>query len=341
MPELIQRKPGWFKIKLPTGEKYSRVKSLVKTSRLHTICEEAKCPNLSECWSHGTATFLILGDVCTRYCGYCNVKTGKPLAVDEEEPENVADAVKKLGLKYAVITSVTRDDLEDGGASIYVNTIKKIRELNQDCKIELLIPDLRLNGNKINNSTMIKNSIKKLNDDKNKIYASNRTDIYNNDKNDLDKNNIGNKINNDALKKIIDAEPDVIGHNIEAVRSVFVNVRKGGDYELSLRLLKTIKEINPDMKTKSGIMVGFGESFDEIKETMQELRDNEVDFLTIGQYLQPSEKHVKIKKFYKPEEFEELKEIGLSSGFKHVESGPLVRSSYRADRLNSMIRQVQ
>ena len=178
--------PNWFKIKLPSGEKYSRVKGLVKTNRLHTICEEAKCPNLSECWSHGTATFLILGSVCTRYCGYCNVKTGKPDNVDVDEGKKVADAVKKLGLRYVVITSVTRDDLEDGGASIYSNTLKEIKKINQNCKIELLVPDFRL-----------KNS-----DD---------------------------KINIDALKKIIDAEPDVLGHNIEAVRRVFRKVRLGGN----------------------------------------------------------------------------------------------------------------
>ena len=294
--------PDWFKIKLPTGEKYSKVKGLVKTNRLHTICEEAKCPNLSECWSHGTATFLILGDVCTRHCGYCNVKSGKPNEVDVDEPKKVADGVKKLNLRYIVITSVTRDDLEDGGASIYINIIKEIRKLNPDCKIELLIPDLRLT--KISNDN---------------------------------KNNISNKININALKKLIEAKPDVLGHNIETVRRVFANVRRGGNYDLSLQLLKTIKEINPKIKTKSGIMAGFGETFDEIKETMQDLRNNDVDFLTIGQYLQPSPKHVKIEKFYNPEEFEELRKIGLGMGFKHVEAGPLVRSSYRADRLNVMI----
>ena len=306
MPELMQIKkrnlPDWFKIKLPNGEKYALVKGLVKTNRLNTICEEAKCPNLSECWSHGTATFLILGDICTRYCAYCNVKTGKPNEVDVDEPKKVADAVKKLNLRYVVITSVTRDDLEDGGASIYADTIKEIRKLSS-CKIELLIPDLRLT--KISNDN---------------------------------KNNISDKINTIALTKVINARPDVLGHNIEAVRRVFSTIRRGGNYDLSLQLLNTIKRIDKNMKTKSGIMVGFGETFDEIKETMQDLRNNDVDFLTIGQYLQPSEKHVKIEKFYKPDEFEELKKIGLSLGFKHVEAGPLVRSSYRADRLNALIK---
>ena len=300
MPELMQ-KPDWFKIKLPNGGKYNKIKNLIKTNRLHTICEEAKCPNLSECWSHGTATFLILGDICTRYCGYCNVKTGKPLQVDIEEPKKVADAVNKLGLKYVVITSVTRDDLEDGGASIYVSTIKEIKKINPDCKVELLIPDLQLKNNS-----------------------------------DYDYNK--NKINISALKKIINARPDVLGHNIEAVRRVFMEVRKGGNYDLSLELLKTLKNIDKDIKTKSGLMVGFGETIDEIKETMGDLINNDVDFLTIGQYLQPSEKHVKISKFYKPEEFEELRKIGLEMGFKHIEAGPLVRSSYRADKLNSFIK---
>ena len=295
-----RRHPDWFKIKFPSGESYGKVKGLVKTNRLHTICEEAKCPNLSECWSHGTATFLILGDTCTRYCGYCNVKTGKPEEVDFSELKKVADAVKKLNLKYVVITSVTRDDLWDGGASIYVDTIKEIRKLNRNCKVELLIPDFRL-------------------------------------RNKDNKNNRDDKISIDALKKVIGARVDVLGHNIEAVRRIFLKVRKGGNYDLSLQLLKTIKKINKKIKTKSGIILGLGETKEEIIETMQELRDNDVDFLTLGQYLQPSEKHVKIEKYYKPEEFGELKEIGLKMGFRHVEAGPLVRSSYRADRLDSMI----
>ena len=295
-----RRHPDWFKIKFPSGESYGKVKGLVKTNRLHTICEEAKCPNLSECWSHGTATFLILGDTCTRYCGYCNVKTGKPGKIDLSELKKVADAVKKLNLKYVVITSVTRDDLGDGGASIYVDTIKEIRKLNRNCKVELLIPDFRL-------------------------------------RNKDNKNNRDDKISIDALKKVINAGVDVLGHNIEAVRRIFLKVRKGGNYNSSLQLLKTIKKINKKIKTKSGIILGLGETKEEIIETMQELRDNDVDFLTLGQYLQPSEKHVKIEKYYKPEEFEELKEVGLKMGFRHVEAGPLVRSSYRADRLNSMI----
>ena len=291
----IQKKP---KIKLPNGEKYNLVKSLVKTNRLYTICEEAKCPNLAECWSHGTATFLILGDTCTRYCGYCNVKTGKPGEVDFSELKKVADAVKKLNLKYVVITSVTRDDLEDGGSEIYAQTVKEIKKINKNCSVELLIPDF-----KIMNSKILK-----------VCY-----------------------LNVDALKKVIEAKPDVLAHNIEAVRRVFSRVRPGGNYDVSLELLRKVKEIDPKIPTKSGIILGFDETIDEIKETMRDLRNNDVDFLTLGQYLQPSMRHVKIERYYTMEEFEELKEMGLQMGFKHVEAGPLVRSSYRADRLNSMI----
>jgi len=293
----IQKKP---KIRLPNGEKYNLVKNLVKTNRLHTICEEAKCPNLSECWSHGTATFLILGDTCTRWCGYCNVKTGKPYELDLEEPKKVADAVKKLNLKYVVITSVTRDDLEDGGSGIYANTVKEIKKIT-NCSVELLIPDFKIRSGKI-----LKEGY----------------------------------LNIDALKKVVDAKPDVLAHNIEAVRRVFARVRPGGNYDVSLQLLKTIKKIDPKIPTKSSIILGFDETIEEIKETMQDLRNNDVDFLTLGQYLQPSMRHVKIEKYYKPEEFEELKKIGLERGFKHVEAGPLVRSSYRADKLNSIINNI-
>ena len=303
MPELIQiqtkpKKPDWFKIRLPTGEKYSLVKNLVKTSRLHTICEEAKCPNLAECWSHGTATFLILGDICTRWCGYCNVKTGKPGKVDFEEPKKVADAVKKLNLKYVVITSVTRDDLEDGGASIYAETIKEIKKITS-CSVELLIPDFKIRSGKI-----LKEGY----------------------------------LNIEALKTVIDAKPDVLAHNIEAVRKIFQSVRPGGNYDVSLQLLKTIKKIEPKMPAKSSIILGFDEAKEEIIETMQDLRNNDVDFLTLGQYLQPSMRHIRIEKFYTPKEFEELAKIGKEMGFKHVEAGPLVRSSYRADKLNKLIK---
>ena len=252
MSELIQiqtkparKHPEWLKIKLPSGERYELVKSLVKTSRLHTICEEAKCPNLAECWSHGTATFLILGDVCTRWCGYCSVKTGKPGKVDFEEPKKVADAVKKLNLRYVVITSVTRDDLDDGGAQIYADTVKEIKK-TAGCSVELLIPDFKIRSGK---------TLKE------------------------------GYLNIDALKTVIDAKPDVLAHNIEAVRRVFFRVRPGGNYGVSLDLLKAIKKIDPKMPTKSSIILGFDETLDEIKETMSVLRKNNVDFLILGQYL--------------------------------------------------------
>ena len=295
-----RRHPEWLKIKLPSGENYVKLRNLVKTNRLHTICEEAKCPNLSECWSHGTATFLILGDTCTRWCGYCNVKTGKPAELDLQEPEKVADAVKRLNLKYVVITSVTRDDLADGGASIFAETVREIKKESPDCSVELLIPDFKLMTGKILRE---------------------------------------GALNIDALKSVIDAKPDVLAHNIEAVRRVFAYVRAGGNYDVSLSLLAKIKEINHNMPTKSSIILGFDETLDEIKQTMLELRQNNVDFLTLGQYLQPSIKHVKITRYYTPDEFKALERMGYELGFKHVEAGPLVRSSYRADKLNAIIKQ--
>lgn len=295
----MRRHPDWLKVRLPAGENYSRLRNLIKAKRLNTICEEAKCPNLSECWSNGTATFLILGDVCTRRCSYCNVKTGKPGKLDFEEPKKVAYAVKRLNLLYAVITSVTRDDLEDGGAFIFAETIREIKKEAPGCAVEPLIPDFKVKAGKaLGQGTL----------------------------------------NAEALKTVIDAKPDVLAHNIEAVRSVFAKLRPGGNYDASLKLLKAVKDISKDLPTKSGIMLGFGETVDEIKQTMLELRENEVDFLTLGQYLQPSVKHVRIEKYYTPAEFKKLEEIGYGLGFKHVESGPLVRSSYRADRLNSLIK---
>lgn len=293
-----RRHPPWLKVRLPSGENYVMLKSLLKTSRLNTICEEAKCPNLAECWSHGTATFLILGDVCTRHCSYCNVKTGKPNGFDMEEPKKVADAVKKLNLRYAVITSVTRDDLGDGGAFVYAETAREIKNETPDCLIELLVPDFKIKTGKILRE---------------------------------------GKLNVSALKTVISAKPDVLAHNIEAVRRVFAKVRHGGNYDVSLELLKKAKEIDSKLLTKSSIIVGLGETMDEIKETMQDLRKSKVDFLTLGQYLQPSLRHAKIEKYCTPDEFEELKRIGCRLGFRHVEAGPLVRSSYRAERLKEVI----
>lgn len=293
-----RRHPDWLKIKLPSGENYLKVKELVKAKRLHTICEEAKCPNLSECWSHGTATFLILGDTCTRWCGYCNVKTGKPLFLDGNEPINVANAVKSLNLRYVVITSVTRDDLGDGGASIFARTVSEIRKAAPACSIELLIPDF-----KIRTGGILRQG----------------------------------ELNIEAIKIVAESGPDVLAHNIEAVRRVFQRVRPGGNYDVSLELLREIKRITPKMPTKSSIIVGFEETVEELRQTMKDLRECSVDFLTLGQYLQPSAIHAKIEKYYTPEEFAELRKIAEGMGFRHVEAGPLVRSSYRADRLNAII----
>ena len=278
----MRRHPDWLKVKIGGGETYVKMKSLLRNAKLHTNCEEAKCPNIAECFGCGTAVFLILGDICTRNCKYCNVQHGEPVSLNSNEPKDVAESVKELDLKYVVITSVTRDDLEDGGASVFYNTVNEVKNLNKNCKIEVLIPDF-----------------------KGKI---------------------------ESLKKVIDSNPDVINHNIEVVQELFPKIRPEGNYETSLKLLGNIKSINKNVKTKSGFMVGIGENKDQILKTMNDLRDANVDFLTIGQYLQPTRSHVEIKKYYTPKEFEELQKIGLDMGFKHVESGPLVRSSYHAER---------
>ena len=276
----LRRHPDWLKAKIPGGKNFVKMKHLLRNAKLHTICEEAKCPNIAECFESGTAVFLILGDICTRDCKYCNVSHGKPQSLNSSEPSDVAESVKKLGLNYVVITSVTRDDLDDGGASVFVETVREIRNLGSNCKIELLIPDF---------------------------------------KGDFD-----------SLKKVVDAKPDVINHNIEVVKDLFTTIRPGGDYDISLKVLKNIKEINKNMYSKSGFMVGIGENKDQIIDIMSDLKSVNVDFLTIGQYLQPSKNHAKIKKYYTPEEFNEFKQIALDLGFKHVESAPLVRSSYHA-----------
>jgi len=276
----LRRHPDWLKVKIPGGKEFVRMKKLLRKAKLHTICEEANCPNIAECFSSGTAVFLILGNVCTRNCKYCNVKSGNPSDLNPDEPYDVAVSVKQLGLDYVVVTSVTRDDLEDGGVSVFCETIEEIRKLNPTCRIEVLIPDF--------------------------------------------------KGNNKSLKKIINSNPDVINHNIEVVEELFPNIRPQGNYGISLRLLKSLKEVDKDIKSKSGFMVGLGENKEQIIKTMKDLRSVSVDFLTIGQYLQPSREHADIKKYYIPEEFEEFENIGLDMGFKHVESGPLVRSSYHA-----------
>jgi len=280
---LGRRHPDWLKVKIGGGADFVKMKSLLRRVKLHTICEEAKCPNIAECFNCGTAVFLILGDTCTRNCRYCNVKHGKPLSLNLNEPREVAESVKELGLKYVVITSVTRDDLDDGGADVFYNCVKEIKKLNNDCKVEVLVPDFK-----------------------------------------------GSK---EALNKVVDSKPDVINHNIEVVEELFFDIRPEGDYKLSLQVLKNIKKIDANMKSKSGFMIGLGETNDQIVKTMRDLKNADVDFLTIGQYLQPTRDHAEIKKYYTPDEFQEFKQLALSLGFRHVESGPLVRSSYHAEKV--------
>ena len=277
-----RRLPEWTKVRMPGGPNYIELKNLLRNSELHTVCEEAHCPNIGECWERRTATFMILGDICTRRCHYCAVTTGRPTGIDIMEPDRLAETVKRMGLKYCVITSVNRDDLADGGAFIFDMCIRKINQEVPGCKVEVLIPDL-------DGSTP-------------------------------------------GLKTVVKARPDVLNHNIESTRRVFPRVRPRGDYDLSLELLARVKELDPTMPTKSGIIVGMGEEWDEVVDTMKDLRSVDCDLLTIGQYLRPSEKHIPVARFYTPAEFQELRIIGESLGFKHVASGPLVRSSYHADQ---------
>lgn len=276
------RLPEWLKVTAPGSPRYIELQQVMRGQSLHTVCEEAHCPNIGECWDLGTATFMILGEVCTRACRYCAVTTGKPVGIDLGEPARLADTVQIMNLQYCVITSVNRDDLADGGAFIFASCIKKIREQAPRCKVEVLIPD----------------------------FDGSWT----------------------ALRKVIDARPEVLNHNIESTKRVFHKVRARGDYQLSLDLLAKAKEMEPTMVTKSGIIVGMGEDKEEILETMRDLRTVDCDLLTIGQYLRPSAKHLPIDRFYHPNEFAELGKAGEEMGFKHVASGPLVRSSYHADQ---------
>jgi len=275
-----KRRPPWIKVRAPNSENYKWLNDLMRSKSLHTVCEEAMCPNIGECWGSGTATFLMLGDVCTRTCGFCDVKHGKPNPLDWDEPERVAQAVKDLNLKHAVITSVNRDDRKDGGAPIFAMVIKRIRELQPGCSVEVLIPDF-------------KGSI-------------------------------------EALKIVMDAHPEILNHNVETVPRLFKKVQPQDRYEWTKATLTNAKKLDPQSLTKSGIMVGLGETMDEVKQVMQDLREWEVDILTVGQYLQPSRKHLPIERYYTPEEFKQIEEFGLSIGFQWVESGPLVRSSYHA-----------
>ena len=276
-----RRLPEWFKVRMPGGPNYLRLQDMLRSEQLHTVCEEAHCPNIGECWERGTATFMILGDICTRACAYCAVTTGTPVGLDLEEPIRLAETVERMGLSYAVITSVNRDDLPDGGAFIFAQCVRQVRKRLPECRVELLIPDFEGNW--------------------------------------------------DALATVMDSKPDTLNHNIETVRRVFRRVRPRGNYDQSLELLRRTRELDRNAVTKSGIMVGLGETWDEIIETMRDLRSVDCNLLTIGQYLRPSDKHTPLIKWYTPSEFDELKVAGGELGFDHVASGPLVRSSYHAD----------
>ena len=277
---LSSRKPPWLKVKAPGSPNYLRLKRLVQDQRLHTICEEAHCPNIGECWEQLTATFLILGDICTRNCGFCAVTHGKPTELDLAEPDRVAQAIQRLGLEHAVITSVNRDDQADGGSAIFAAVIRRIRELSPGCGVEVLIPDFR-----------------------------------------------GNEA---ALRTVVEAVPDILNHNMETVPRLYREVRPGSRYEQSLELFARARRMAPALVTKSGMIVGFGEEREELLKTLADLRQVDCDILTLGQYLRPSQQHLPIIRYYTPEEFRELKAIGEGMGFKYVEAGPLVRSSYHA-----------
>jgi len=274
------KKPDWLRVKLPIGEDYKHVRNLVDTHKLHTICESGNCPNMGECWGEGTATFMILGNICTRSCGFCAVATGKPAPVDWDEPQRVAEAINLMKVKHAVVTSVDRDEIKDGGSIIWYNTIKAIKALNPNTTLETLIPDF--------------------------------------------------KAETQNIQRIIDAAPEVVSHNIETVERLTRQVRIQAKYWRSMETLRILKQ--GGMRTKSGIMLGLGEAKEEVVQTMQDLVDSKVDVITIGQYLQPSKKHLQVQRFVHPDEFKELREIGYEMGFDYVESGPLVRSSYHSEK---------
>src|SRR5713226_1644350 len=279
-PRLPSPKPSWLKARAPVGENFHNLKKLARGLGLHTVCESAQCPNIGECWNHKTATFMLLGDICTRRRGFCAVPKGKPQPIDGDEPRRVAEAVATLGLKHAVVTSVNRDDDNLGGARIFAETIREIRQRTPDCRVEVLIPDFQ----------------------------------------GMD----------EALKVVFDAHPDVLNHNTESVPRLYRVVRSGARYDRTFTLLENVKKFSPGMVTKSGVMVGLGEPTEELIEVFRDLGGRGVDILTVGQYLRPSRDHLPIARFYTPEEFRELREEALRFGFRHVESGPLVRSSYHA-----------
>ncbi len=280
--EVLERpkKPNWLRVKLPIGEDYRHVRNLVDTHKLHTICESGNCPNMGECWGAGTATFMILGNICTRSCGFCAVATGRPLPVDWDEPQRVAEAIHLMKVKHAVITSVDRDELKDGGSIVWQNTIKAVKSLNPDTTLETLIPDF--------------------------------------------------KAEKENIQRIIDAHPEVVSHNIETVERLTRKVRIQAKYWRSMQTLRILKE--GGMRTKSGIMLGLGETKDEVIQTLHDLKESNVDVITIGQYLQPTKNHLSLQRFVHPDEFAELREIGYQLGFDYVESGPLVRSSYHSEK---------
>lgn len=276
----VERRPEWLKVKIPTGETFQFLRTMMRSKSLHTVCEEAHCPNMAECWAAGTATFMILGDVCTRSCGFCAVKTGRPGTIDIEEPGRVAEAIAQMGVTHAVITSVNRDELADGGAGVFAETIRQTRLQNPNVRVEVLIPDFK-----------------------------------------------GNQA---SLQQIIDARPDILNHNTETVPSLYRRVRPQGRYNWTLDLLEEAKR--QGMTTKTGIMLGLGEEREELLSVMRDLVARRVDILTLGQYLQPTKQHLPVERFVPPAEFDELRQIGLDLGFRYVESGPLVRSSYHAER---------
>jgi lipoic acid synthetase len=278
--ELPKRKPDWLRVRLPGGEGYARVKKLMRDHHLNTVCEEAMCPNLGECWAKGTATFLLMGDTCTRSCGFCHIKTGRPATLDEDEPRRVAESVATLNLSHCVLTSVNRDELGNGGAHIFANTIREIRKQRPGCTVEVLIPDF---------------------------------------KGDLA-----------ALKEVMDAKPEILNHNTETVPRLYRTVRPQANYQRTLKVLASAKELDPAATTKTGIMVGLGETKAEVIQLLHDWHAHHVDILTIGQYLRPTPLHLPIYRYVHPDEFKEYKEIALEIGFKWVESGPLVRSSYHA-----------
>ena len=277
---LPERKPAWLKVRAPGGENYVRLRHLMRDLQLHTVCEEAHCPNVGECWEHGTATFMVLGDVCTRNCAYCAVAHGRPPKYDTAEPARVAEAVAEMRLQHAVITSVDRDDLPDFGAFIFAETIRQIRARLPECSVEVLVPDFQ-----------------------------------------------GNE---DAIRTVLDARPDIYNHNTETVPRLYKRCRPGGRYERVMEIFRFAKRTAPAIPTKTGLILGMGETVDEVHAVLRDLRDVDVDIVTLGQYLRPSDKHHPLDRYYTPDEFRALRDAGMAMGFRHVESGPLVRSSYHA-----------